>query len=82
MNRGQQWKLLGIVLLSIACLWLIWPPFTTKDKDGVVIHKGKINLGLDLQGGMHIVLKVDISKILLDAYLGGRQSTIGDHAIR
>lgn len=67
MNRGQQWKLMGIILLSIACIWLIWPPFTTKDKDGVVIQKGKINLGLDLQGGMHIVLRVDASKIPLDA---------------
>jgi len=42
--------------------WTIWPPFNIKDKDGKVIQKGKINLGLDLQGGMHIVLRVDTSK--------------------
>lgn len=67
MNRAQQWKLIGIFAIAIACLWLIWPPFTIKDKDGAVIQKGKINLGLDLQGGMHVVLKVDTSKLPVDA---------------
>ncbi|MBU0605595.1 MAG: hypothetical protein KKH77_04830, partial [Candidatus Omnitrophica bacterium] len=46
---------------------LIWPPFTTKDDKGNVIQKGKVNLGLDLQGGMHVVLKVDTTKLPLDA---------------
>jgi SecD/SecF fusion protein len=59
MNRNLQWKLLGIIAIAIASIWLIWPPFSIKDKDGKVIQKGKINLGLDLQGGMHVVLKVD-----------------------
>jgi SecD/SecF fusion protein len=67
MNKSLQWKLLGIVALTVACVWLISPPFSTKDKDGKIIQKGKINLGLDLQGGMHIVLRVDTAKIPLDA---------------
>src|SRR3990167_2759197 len=67
MNKSLQWKLLGIILLAIIAIWLILPPFTIKDKDGMVIQKGKINLGLDLQGGMHVVLKVDTSKLPLDA---------------
>ncbi len=76
MNKGQQWKLLGIILLSIASLWLIWPPFTVKDKDGAVIQKGKINLGLDLQGGMHVVLRVDASKIPPDARMDAVERAI------
>ncbi|MCX5680037.1 MAG: protein translocase subunit SecD [Candidatus Omnitrophica bacterium] len=67
MNKSQQWKLVGIIVLTIACVWLIWPPFTVKDKDGVMLQKGKINLGLDLQGGMHVVLKVDMSKLPVEA---------------
>ena len=67
MNKGQQWKLLGIIAISIASLWLIWPPFAIKDKEGAVIQKGRINLGLDLQGGMHVVLRVDTSKVPLEA---------------
>ena len=66
MNRNLQWKLLGIVILAAMCVWLIWPPFTVKDADGKVIQKGKINLGLDLQGGMHVVLRVDLSKLTAD----------------
>ncbi|MDD5136142.1 MAG: protein translocase subunit SecD [Candidatus Omnitrophica bacterium] len=67
MNRAQQWKFLGIIVIVAASLWLIWPPFTVKDKDGAIVQKGKINLGLDLQGGMHVVLRVDTSKVPLDA---------------
>ena len=63
MNKGLQWKLLGIIAITVACVLMILPPFTVKDKDGKVVQKGKINLGLDLQGGMHIVLKVDMSKV-------------------
>lgn len=67
MNKNLQWKFLGIILLAAVSVWLVWPPFTIKDKEGKVIHKGKINLGLDLQGGMHVVLKVDTAKLPLDA---------------
>ena len=36
----------------IACLVAIWPPY---DRDG---QRGKIHLGLDLKGGIHLVLQV------------------------
>jgi len=67
MNKGLQWKLLGIIALTIACVVAILPPFTVKDKSGQVLQKGKINLGLDLQGGMHVVLRVDMSKVPLES---------------
>ena len=58
---------MGIIALAIVCVMMILPPFTVKDKDGKVLQKGKINLGLDLQGGMHVVLRVDMSKVPLEA---------------
>lgn len=67
MNRGLQWKILGIIVIVMVCGLLIWPPFTVRDKDGKIVQKGKINLGLDLQGGMHVVLRVDTAKLALDA---------------
>ena len=67
MNKSSQWKLLTIIIIAITAVWLIWPPFSVKDKDGKVIQKGRINLGLDLQGGMHIVLRVDTSKVPLES---------------
>ena len=42
----------------LACGVMIWPPY---DKDGV---PGKIHLGLDLKGGIHLVLQV----VIEDAY--------------
>lgn len=66
MNKNLQWKLVGIIALTVATILMIVPPFTVKDKDGKVLQKGKINLGLDLQGGMHVVLKVDTTKLPLE----------------
>ena len=66
MNKNLQWKLLGIIAITAVCIWMIWPPFTVKDSEGKIVQKGKINLGLDLQGGMHIVLRVDTSKLPLE----------------
>ncbi|MBN2369037.1 MAG: protein translocase subunit SecD [Vicinamibacteria bacterium] len=36
----------------VACIVALWPPFEMKGRPG------KINLGLDLRGGVHLVLKV------------------------
>ncbi|MBN1527025.1 MAG: protein translocase subunit SecD [Candidatus Omnitrophica bacterium] len=67
MNKNLQWKVVGIIAIGIVALWSIWPPFTVKDKEGNVVQKGKINLGLDLQGGMHVVLRVDTEKLSPEA---------------
>ncbi|MCM8790783.1 MAG: protein translocase subunit SecD [Candidatus Omnitrophica bacterium] len=67
MNKSLQWKVLAIIALTAVCVWIIYPPFAVKDKDGTVAQKGKINLGLDLQGGMHVVLRVDTSKLAIEA---------------
>ncbi len=55
MNKTFKWRgliIIGAVILAVINLWPI---------------NKKINLGLDLQGGMHLVLKVDTSKIPVDA---------------
>ncbi len=67
MRKALICKLAFVLLLAGASAWLINPVLDVKDKDGKVIKEGKINLGLDLQGGMHLVLKVDTSKIPEDA---------------
>lgn len=51
MTKNLQWRILlalGVVIFALA---------------GMLPLKEKINLGLDLQGGMHLVLKVDTSQI-------------------
>ncbi len=51
MNKKIQWRLAVSLLVLGFALWSALP------------LKKKINLGLDLKGGMHLVLKVDTSKI-------------------
>ncbi|MFL6194957.1 MAG: protein translocase subunit SecD [Thermoanaerobaculia bacterium] len=46
MNRKLLWRGLLILGVALACIALAYPP------------KKKINLGLDLQGGVHLVLQV------------------------
>ncbi len=51
MNKYFKWKVLLIVALVAFSIWKIYPP------------EKEITLGLDLQGGMHIVMKVDVDKV-------------------
>lgn len=50
MNKNLKWKWLLIAALVGLSIWKIYPPQKT------------INLGLDLKGGMHLVLQVDLLK--------------------
>ena len=55
MTKNLQWRILlalGVVIFALA---------------GMLPLNEKINLGLDLQGGMHLVLKVDTEKVPLEA---------------
>ncbi|MBU4311280.1 MAG: protein translocase subunit SecD [Candidatus Omnitrophica bacterium] len=55
MTKNLQWRIM--VALGVLIFALL----------GMLPLKEKINLGLDLQGGMHLVLKVDTDKIPEDA---------------
>ena len=68
-----RWAL--IVFLLIASAYLIWPTYKIyslsedeKTELGVSVMKelkeGAINLGLDLQGGMYVLLETDIPKLV------------------
>lgn len=53
----------------IACLVVVWPPYDTPEK------AGKIKLGLDLRGGIHLVLQVQTSDALNATISDGVQTT-------
>src|SRR6185295_15823667 len=55
-----KWRLPLVALIVAVSLYYAYPPF---DPDGAGPKQGKIKLGLDLQGGMHLVLRVDTSKL-------------------
>ena len=72
--RGDQWKLAGVLLATALSIWYLYPsvryyslspaqrqalPATELAK----LRKQAIHLGLDLQGGMHLTLEVDKSRL-------------------
>jgi protein-export membrane protein SecD len=75
MTRTDQWKLLGVLIATALSIWYLFPSFRyfglpPAQRTGAAapanindIRKKAIHLGLDLQGGMHLVLEVDRSKM-------------------
>ncbi len=75
-STGSRWFLIGTLIIFVA--YKLWPTYkyyslTEQDKaqlelddpDGLKdLGKEAINLGLDLQGGMHVVLEVDIPNLV------------------
>jgi preprotein translocase subunit SecD len=59
----------------IACLVAIWPPY---ERAG---QPGKIHLGLDLKGGMHLVMQV-VTNDALNATIDDAVQTVRDQATR
>lgn len=51
MDKYFKWKVLLIVIVAAFSLWRAWPP------------QEKIHLGLDLQGGMQLLLEVQLENI-------------------
>ena len=51
MIKNLKWKVLLVVAVVAWAIWMAYPP------------QEKVRLGLDLQGGMHLILKVDIDKV-------------------
>lgn len=55
MDKYYKWKVLLVIAIVGFSLWKVYPP------------REKIHLGLDLQGGMQILLRVELDKIPAEA---------------
>ena len=75
MFKDIRFRFALIVSLIIASAYLIWPTYKvyslseSEQSDlGVTVmkelKKGSINLGLDLQGGMYVLLETDIPELV------------------
>lgn len=59
-QRSLKWRLPLIACILAVGLYYAVPPF---DPDGEGPKDGKIKLGLDLQGGMQLLLRVELDKL-------------------
>ena len=74
MSRMDQWKLLGVVAVTILAAVYLYPSYrfysstpaqreAMKAEDLAKLRKQSIHLGLDLQGGLQLLLEVDKSRL-------------------
>ena len=67
MDRSLKWRTLGLLLSIVMCVGVLAPSFL---RDGELPSwfpfAKKINLGLDLQGGLHIVYSIDLDRAVED----------------
>ena len=67
MDRSLKWRTIVLVAIILTCVGILMP--TVADDDTLPSFfpfKKKINLGLDLQGGSHIVYSIDLDKAVDD----------------
>ena len=70
----QNWKTILVLLLLVAAVWYLIPTVQfygmtdeeletvqrTSPTEYYALQRGAVNLGLDLQGGIHLVMEVDL----------------------
>jgi len=67
MDRSLKWRTFGLIAIVLTCVGILLP--TVADNDALPSFfpfKKKINLGLDLQGGTHLVYSIDLDRAVED----------------
>jgi len=69
MNKTLKWKLVLLFFLVLFSGTALLPSFVSNVPDWwrTYLAPGNLKLGLDLQGGMHLVLRVDLDKAIEDS---------------
>src|SRR5690606_37914247 len=84
MARGWWFRFSLLTVLVVAALMTTAPTFFNLKEDSSFPVKSKINLGLDLQGGLYMVLGIDFNKVYRDEvvnYARKVQATLKDIGI-
>ncbi len=78
MLRGLKWRFIFYAAITVFAILLLLPTFTTELPSWFtkVIPTDKIRLGLDLQGGMYLLLQVEEEKAV-ESYVEQSQSHAG-----
>lgn len=84
MNRSWWYRFSFMLLLFIISVMAVIPTFFGLKEESSFPVKSKINLGLDLQGGLYMVLGIDFNKVYSDEvknYLKKVESVLIDEGI-
>ena len=79
MLRGLKWKFILYAAITLFSVLLLLPTMTDQLPPwyGKIIPSEKIHLGLDLQGGMHLILEVEAEKAI-ESYVERVRSNLRD----
>src|SRR5688572_28720458 len=71
MDRSLRWRTIALVVIVGFCVLSLIPSFVDKKTlpawyDDIPYLDSKMQLGLDLQGGLHIVYSIDLDKAVDD----------------
>lgn len=84
MAKGWLFRFGLLTAFLVGALMLTTPTFLKLKEDSSFPVKSKINLGLDLQGGLYMVLGIDFNKVYRDEVIGyakKAQATLKDAGI-
>ena len=76
MARGWWFRFSFLAALTIAALMSVAPTVFNLNEKSSFPMKSKINLGLDLQGGLYMVLGIDFNKVYRDEIVGNGRKMI------
>ena len=66
MERSLKWRTLALIGSIFLCIGTLAPSFVPEKLPTWFPFEKKINLGLDLQGGLHIVYSIDLDRAVDD----------------
>jgi len=76
MARGWWFRFSFLAAITIAAFMSVAPTFFNLNEKSSFPMKSKINLGLDLQGGLYMVLGIDFNKVYRDEIIGNGRKMI------
>ena len=67
MSSGSTWRLWVVLFVAVLGFWFLAPTIIGTDDLPAFLPQKHLNLGLDLQGGLHLELKVETQKAVENA---------------
>ncbi len=68
MDRSLKWRTIILLVITLGCVGILTPNFVDKDQlpSWFPFKNTRLSMGLDLQGGTHIVYSIDLDKAVDD----------------
>lgn len=69
MDRSLKWRTAALTVVTLLCIAILLPSFVSRDQLPpwfTKVFSSRMSMGLDLQGGLHLVYSIDLDKAIDD----------------